>query len=35
MGLTMGPVTGQLVANFISGAAQPFDVSSCAPTRYL
>lgn len=35
MGLTMGPVTGQLIANFICGAAQPFDVSSCAPSRYL
>jgi D-amino-acid dehydrogenase len=35
MGLTMGPVTGQLIANFISGATQPFDVSSCAPSRYL
>jgi D-amino-acid dehydrogenase len=35
MGLTMGPITGQLIANFISGAAQPFDVGSCAPSRYL
>ena len=35
MGLTMGPITGQLIANFISGAEQPFDPAACAPARYL
>jgi D-amino-acid dehydrogenase len=35
MGLTMGPITGRLIANFITGNEQPFAVSSCAPSRYL
>ena len=35
MGLTMGPITGQLIANFISGSEQPFSVSRCDPARYL
>ena len=35
MGLTMGPITGELIANFITGAAQPFETDSCAPSRYL
>ena len=35
MGLTMGPITGQLIANAIDGTAQPFDIGSCAPSRYL
>jgi D-amino-acid dehydrogenase len=35
MGLTLGPVSGQLIANFISGAAQPFSVAPCDPARYL
>jgi D-amino-acid dehydrogenase len=35
MGLTMGPITGQLIANFITGREQPFAVSPCDPARYL
>jgi D-amino-acid dehydrogenase len=35
MGLTMGPVSGQLIANFITGSDQPFAVSPCDPARYL
>jgi len=35
MGLTMGPITGELIANFISGSEQPFAVNACAPSRYL
>ena len=35
MGLTMGPITGQLIANFISGSEQPFSPTACDPARYL
>ncbi|MCP4472085.1 MAG: FAD-binding oxidoreductase [Gammaproteobacteria bacterium] len=35
MGLTTGPITGQLIANFITGSEQPFPVSPCDPARYL
>jgi len=35
MGLTLGPITGQLIANFITGSGQPFAVSHCDPARYL
>jgi glycine/D-amino acid oxidase-like deaminating enzyme len=35
MGLTLGPITGQLIANFISGAEQPFSPTACDPARYL
>ena len=35
MGLTMGPVSGLLIANFISGEAQPFATDTCDPARYL
>jgi D-amino-acid dehydrogenase len=35
MGLTMGPITGRLVANALSGAAQPFSLAPCDPARYL
>ena len=35
MGLTMGPITGKLIANFIDGSEQPFAVNACAPSRYL
>ncbi len=35
MGLTLGPVSGELIANFIDGAAQPFAVAPCDPARYL
>jgi D-amino-acid dehydrogenase len=35
MGLTLGPVTGQLIANFIDGAEQPFATTACDPARYI
>ena len=35
MGLTMGPITGQLIANFISKSEQPFSPNACDPARYL
>jgi D-amino-acid dehydrogenase len=35
MGLTMGPISGQLIANFVSGDEQPFAVSPYAPSRHL
>jgi D-amino-acid dehydrogenase len=35
MGFTMGPITGQLIANDISGAEQPFALAACSPARYL
>ncbi len=35
MGLTMGPITGVLIANFVSGEAQPFSTAPCDPARYL
>ena len=35
MGLTLGPITGRLIANFISGSEQPFDPACCDPARYL
>jgi D-amino-acid dehydrogenase len=35
MGLTMGPITGQLIANFICGNDQPFAPTACDPARYL
>jgi D-amino-acid dehydrogenase len=35
MGLTMGPITGQLIANFLSGTGQPFSLTACDPARYL
>jgi len=35
MGLTMGPITGELIANFVSGSEQPFAVNACSPSRYL
>jgi D-amino-acid dehydrogenase len=35
MGLTLGPISGRLIANFVSGAEQPFAVDACAPSRYL
>jgi hypothetical protein len=31
----MRAIIGQLIANFISGAEQPFSVNACAPSRYL
>ena len=35
MGFTQGPISGQLVANFIDGSEQPFSTKACSPTRYL
>lgn len=35
MGLTMGPISGQLIANFINGDPQPFSPNACDPGRYL
>jgi len=35
MGLTMGPITGQLIANAVVGSEQPFALSACDPQRYL
>ncbi len=35
MGLTLGPISGELIANFIEGLQQPFSVRACDPGRYL
>jgi D-amino-acid dehydrogenase len=35
MGFTMGPITGQLIANDITGAEQPFALTAYSPARYL
>jgi len=35
MGFTLGPITGKLIANFISGSEQPFSTAACEPARYL
>jgi len=35
MGLTLGPITGQLIANFICNGDQPFAPTACEPARYL
>ena len=35
MGFTMGPITGQLIANFIDGSEQPISPAACDPARYL
>lgn len=35
MGLTMAPISGQIIASQVSGEQPPLDVSACAPTRYL
>ncbi len=35
MGLTLGPISGELIANFIGGEKQPFAVAACDPARYL
>jgi D-amino-acid dehydrogenase len=34
MGLSLGPITGQLVAGALAGEAPPFDVSLLSPDRY-
>ncbi len=35
MGLTLGPISAVLIANFISGEQQPFSPEACSPARYL
>ncbi len=35
MGLTLGPISGELIANFIDGEPQPFATGPCDPARYL
>jgi len=35
MGLTMGPISGVLIANFIGAERQPFSTEACSPARYL
>ncbi len=35
MGLTLGPITGVLIANSIDGEQQPFPMAPCDPARYL
>ncbi|TNF86639.1 MAG: FAD-binding oxidoreductase [Gammaproteobacteria bacterium] len=35
MGLTLGPISGLLIANFVDGVKQPFMAQPCDPARYL
>ena len=35
MGLTLGPISGRMIANYISGTEQPFSTAACDPARYL
>jgi D-amino-acid dehydrogenase len=35
MGLTLGPISGVLIANFIEDKPQPFSPEACNPARYL
>ncbi|MFT5219837.1 MAG: D-amino-acid dehydrogenase [Planctomycetota bacterium] len=35
MGFTMGPISGHLIANDITGAAQPFSIDPYRPQRYI
>ncbi len=35
MGFTLGPISGRMIANCVSGAEQPVDMAACAPARYL
>ena len=35
MGFTMGPVTGQIIANYVEGEAQTLPVSAYLPKRYI
>jgi D-amino-acid dehydrogenase len=35
MGFTMGPVTGQIIANYVSGEAQSLAVNAYLPSRYI
>ncbi|MDH3220781.1 MAG: FAD-binding oxidoreductase [Gammaproteobacteria bacterium] len=35
MGLTMGPITGVLIANFVGAEPQPFATKAYDPSRYL
>jgi len=34
MGLSLGPITGQLIAQILSGEKPPFDLSLLSPDRY-
>jgi D-amino-acid dehydrogenase len=35
MGFTMGPITGQIIANYVTGEAQPLPVEPYLPNRYI
>ena len=35
MGLTMAPISGQIIASQVTGGQPPLDVSACSPARYL
>jgi D-amino-acid dehydrogenase len=35
MGFTMGPITGNIIANYITGGSQPFAVQPYLPDRYI
>ena len=35
MGLTLGPISGLLIANFVDGVKQPLSAQPCDPARYL
>ena len=35
MGFMMGPVTGQIIANYVSGEAQSLAVNAYLPSRYI
>jgi len=34
MGISLGPVTGELVAGTLAGEAPPFDIAQLSPDRY-
>ena len=34
MGMSLGPVTGQLMAGMLAGEPAPFDISQLSPDRY-
>jgi D-amino-acid dehydrogenase len=34
MGLSLGPITGKLVAGVLAGDAPPFDIAQLSPDRY-
>lgn len=35
MGLTMAPISGQIIASQVTGKQPPIDVTACSPARYL